>query len=38
VRRNINSWQVDGFAVRPDQDNPGFFDKAPNHAVDFWGV
>ena len=34
----IGSWQVDGFAVRPDLDNPGFFDNAPNHAVGFWGV
>ena len=34
----IGSWQVDGFVVRPDLDNPGFFDNAPNHAVGFWGV
>ena len=30
--------QIDGFAVRPDFDNFGFFDNAPNHAVGFWGV
>jgi hypothetical protein len=33
-----HSWQIDGFAVRPDEDNPGFFDNSPNHAVSFWGV
>ncbi|MCU1343553.1 MAG: hypothetical protein JWN92_2976 [Candidatus Acidoferrum typicum] len=38
VKSKINSWQIDGFAVRPDLDNFGFFDNAPNHAVGFWGV
>jgi len=38
VKSKIYSWQIDGFAVRPDLDNPGFFDNAPNHAVGFWGV
>jgi len=38
LRSKIDSWQIDGFAVRPDLDNPGFFDNAPNHAVGFWGV
>jgi hypothetical protein len=38
IKCKIGSWQVDGFAVRPDLDNPGFFDNAPNHAVGFWGV
>ena len=38
VKSKIDSWQLDGFAVRPDLDNPGFFDNAPNHAVSFWGV
>src|SRR5258707_8187812 len=33
-----HSWQIDGFAVRPDGDNPGFFDNSPNHAVGFWGI
>jgi len=37
VKSKIESWQLDGFAVRPDLDNPGFFDNAPNHAVGFWG-
>jgi Alginate export len=38
VRAGIDSWQIDGFAMRPDLDNPGFFDNAPNHTVGFWGV
>jgi hypothetical protein len=38
VKSRLDAWQVDGFAVRPDLDNPGFFDNAPNHAVGFWGV
>ena len=38
VKTSIGSWQIDGFAVRPDLDKPGFFDNAPNHAVAFWGV
>src|SRR5260370_37717311 len=33
-----HSWQIDVFAVRPDEDNPGFFDNSPNHAVGFWGI
>jgi hypothetical protein len=38
LKTKLHSWQVDGLAVRPDLDNPGFFDNAPNHAVGFWGV
>src|SRR5579863_9408050 len=38
VRSKINSWQVDGFAMRPDEDNPGFFDNAPNSGIGFWGI
>jgi len=38
VRAGVGSWQIDGFAMRPDLDNFGFFDNAPNHAVEFWGV
>jgi len=37
VKAGVGSWQIDGFAVRPDLDNPGFFDNAPNRAVGFWG-
>ena len=38
VKTGLGSWQIDGFAMRPDLDNSGFFDDAPNHAVGFWGV
>ena len=38
LKTKLYSWQIDGLAVRPDLDNPGFFDNAPNHAVGFWGV
>ena len=38
LRSKAHSWQIDGFAVRPDLDKPGFFDNAPNHAVGFWGI
>ena len=32
VMAKVNSWQIDGFAMRPDLDKPGFFDNAPNHS------
>lgn len=38
VKSKFDSWQADGFAMRPDQDNPGFFDNSPDHTVGFWGV
>jgi hypothetical protein len=38
VMGKINSWRIDGFAMRPDLDKPGFFDNVPNHEVGFWGV
>jgi len=38
LKTKVHSWQIDGLAVRPDLDNPGFFDNAPNHQVGFWGV
>ena len=38
VKSKIGLWQLDGFAVRPDQDNSGFFDNTPDHRVGFWGV
>jgi hypothetical protein len=38
VRNRIHAWQVDGFAMRPDEDKPGFFDNAPDHTAGFWGV
>ena len=38
VKARVASWQIDGFAVRPDLDKAGIFDNAPNHSVGFWGV
>lgn len=38
ARIRAHGWQMDGFAMRPDEDNPGFFDNAPEHAVGFWGA
>jgi hypothetical protein len=38
IESKVDTWQIDGFAVRPDLDKPGFFDNEPNHAVGFWGV
>jgi hypothetical protein len=38
VKSGIGRWQIDGFAMRPDLDKPGFFDNVPNHSVGFWGV
>jgi hypothetical protein len=34
----VNSWRIDGFAMRPDLDKPGFFDNVPDHEVAFWGI
>jgi hypothetical protein len=38
LRSDVGSWKIDGFAVRPDLDKPGFFDNSPNHQVEFWGI
>jgi hypothetical protein len=38
VLSKVRSWQIDGFAVRPDVDNFGIFDNVPNHQIGFWGV
>lgn len=38
IKSKLDQWSVDGFAMRPDLDNPGFFDNAPNHQIGFWGV
>ena len=38
VKSKIDSWQTDGFAMRPDEDNPGFFDNSPEHTTGFWGI
>jgi len=38
ARVQAHAWHVDGFAMRPDEDNPGFFDNAPISSVSFWGA
>jgi hypothetical protein len=38
LRTVTHSWQIDGLAVRPDEDKPGFFDNAPTPGVSFWGI
>ena len=38
VKSKIASWLTDGFALRPDEDNPGFFDNSPDHTTGFWGI
>jgi hypothetical protein len=38
LKGDVASWQIDGFAVRPDLDKAGVFDNTPNGAVGFWGV
>jgi hypothetical protein len=37
-KSKFDQWLIDGFAMRPDLDKPGFFDNAPNNQVGFWGV
>src|SRR5258706_10152457 len=34
----INSWHIDGFAMRADAGKPGFLFNVPNPAIGFWGV
>ena len=38
VKSKLNRWTVDGFAMRPELDKPGFFDNEPNHQASFWGA
>src|SRR4029077_20361811 len=38
IRSKVGEWHIDGFAVRPDLDKPGFFDNVPDHQAAFWGV
>ena len=38
VKSKVGAWHIDGFAMRPDEDKPGFFDNVPNHQVGFWGI
>ena len=38
LRSKVGDWNLDGWAVRPDLDKPRFFNNAPNHATEFWGI
>jgi hypothetical protein len=38
IRSKAGAWYVDAWAVRPDLDEFGFFDNAPDHMTAFWGV
>jgi hypothetical protein len=38
IRSKVGAWHIDGFAVRPDLDKPGFFDNVPDHQTAFWGL
>lgn len=38
IKAKVDEWNIDAFAMRPDEDNPGFFDNEPNPQVAFWGV
>src|SRR3984957_12952483 len=38
IRGKAGAWNIDGFAVRPDLDKPGFFNNAPDHKTAFWGI
>ena len=38
VKSRVGDWQIDGWAVRPDLDKPGFFNNVPDHSTAFWGV
>jgi Alginate export len=38
ARVRAHGWQLDGIAMRPDEDNPGFFNNSPDHAAGFWGA
>ncbi|MBV9180826.1 MAG: alginate export family protein [Acidobacteria bacterium] len=34
----LRPWQIDAFAARPTQNNPGILDDPPQHDFSFWGV
>jgi len=38
VLSKAGTWNIDAWAVRPDRDNFGFFDNAPDHKTTFWGI
>ncbi len=38
LSQRLNQWTMDAFAVRPAEDEPGFFDNVPLHTTSFWGA
>ena len=38
IRAKAGVWNVDLFAVRPDQDKAGYFHNAPDPHTEFWGI
>jgi hypothetical protein len=38
LKSRVGGWRIDGWAVRPDLDKPGYFDNVPDHGTAFWGV
>lgn len=38
LSQRLSQWALDGFAVRPAEDESGFFDNVPLHTTSFWGV
>lgn len=38
LSQQLNQWTFDTFAVRPAEDQPGFFDNVPLHTTSFWGA
>jgi hypothetical protein len=38
IRAKAGAWNVDAFAVRPDQDKAGYFNNAPDPHTEFWGL
>jgi hypothetical protein len=38
ILSKAGTWNIDAWAVRPDLDDFGFFDNAPDHNTAFWGI
>jgi hypothetical protein len=38
IKSKLDSWNIDAFAMRPDEDKPGFFNNEPNPQTEFWGL
>jgi hypothetical protein len=38
IMSRAGPWHIDGFAVRPDFDNCGYFNNNPDNQTSFWGI